>query len=343
LQFHLPQAPAKRLASRWLAAILLAAPALAPAAVELKYASAAPPGSIFAKQVERLAAEIGEETKGEIKVVPFHNSQLGTETDVIAQIVRGRLDMGGFGSATLALQVPEVALLQLPFYFDDVAQRDCVLDNHARPLLAQALEKKGLKLMTWGESGALQIIGKKPYASPADVRGIKAGIFANKANTDFWQRLGANPVPVTTPEVASAMQTGLIDTMTTVAVFYVPSGWNKIAPVMTKLDMSIALTINVINKKTYDGWSPELRAAFDRGVAKTPLATVRKEIRDFNEVMYKAHTDGGGTIAAVTPAQRGECQKGMQAYWTGVAKEIGPAGEKMLAALEAGKQACGRK
>lgn len=328
---------------RCLAAALIAAPAFASAAVELKYASAAPPGSVFAKQVERLAAEIGEETKGEIKVVPFHNSQLGTEIDVISQIVRGRLDMGGFASATLALQVPEVSLLQMPFYFDDVAQRDCVLDNHAKPLLMQSLEKKGLKFMTWGESGAAQIVGKKPYASPADVRGIKAGIFANKANTDFWKRLGANPVPITTPEVASAMQTGLIDTMTTVGAFYVPSGWNKIAPVMTKLDMATSMTVNVLNKKTYDSWSPELRAAFDRGVAKTPLSTVRKEIRDFNEVMYKAHTDGGGTIATVTPAQRAEWQKGMQEYWTGVAKEVGPAGEQMLAALEAGKQACSKK
>jgi len=331
-----------RNACRLLAALSFLATAAATSAqtIELKYASAAPPGSIYAKQIERLAADVAAETKGTVKITPFHNSQLGTEVDVIGQIVRGRLDMGGFASGTLALQVPEVAMLQMPFYFDDAAQRDCVLDSHAKPLLTEALEKKGLKFVTWGESGAGQLISKKAYLTPADVRGIKAGIFANKASTDFWKRLAANPVPVTSPELASSLQTGLIDTWVTVPVFYVPSGLNKIAPVMTKLDMNIALTVNVINKKLYDGWSPEVRAAFDRGVAKTPLATVRKEIRDLNELMYKTHTDGGGTLVTITAAQRAEWQKGVEGYFAEVAKDIGPGGEKMLATLEAGKKAC---
>lgn len=323
-----------------LVASLSTLPSLAQAQIEVRYASAAPPGSIFAKQVDRLATEIGEETKGAVKVNTFHNSQLGGEIDVINQIVRGRLDMGGFAALSLALQVPEVALLQMPFYFDDVVQRDCVLDNHAKPVLADALEKKGLKFLTWGESGAGQIVGKKAYTSPTDVRGIKAGIYANKGSTDFWKRVGANPVPTTTPELASSLQTGLIDSWVTVPVFYVPSGLNKIAPVMTKLDMSIALTVNVMNKKLFDGLAPDVRAALERGVGKTPLATVRKEIRDLNEVMYKMHTDGGGTIATVTPAQRAEWQKGMQDYWIEVARDVGPAGEKMLAVLESGKKAC---
>ena len=318
-------------------------PALASAQTELRYASAAPPGSVFAKQIERLAADIGAETNGAVKIVPFHNSQLGSEADVIGQIARGRLDMGGFASTTLALQVPEVAMLQMPFFFDNTEQRDCTMDEHVKPLIETALEKKGLKFITWGESGSGQLIGKKGYANPEDVRGIKMGVYASKAQTEFWKRFGANPVPTSSPDLASSLQTGLIDAWSTVPVFYVPSGLNKIAPVMTKLDISGALTINVMNKKLFDSFSPELQAKFMKGTFKTPTATVRKEIRDFSDVMVGAHTKGGGTVVNVTSEQRAAWQKGLAEYYFQVAKDYGPAGEKLYTAMNAGKKACKAK
>ncbi|MHA7598835.1 TRAP transporter substrate-binding protein [Alicycliphilus sp. T452] len=340
-RFH---SPAVRTARRWLLALPLAAAVAAPlgahAQQELKYASAAPPGSIFARQIERLAADIAAETGGAVKIVPFHNSQLGAEADVISQIARGRLDMGGFASTTLALQVPEVAMLQMPFFFDSEAQRDCVMDGHVKPLLEAALEKKGLKFVTWGESGSGQLIGKKAYAGPEDVRGIKMGIFASKSWSEFWRRFGANPVPVSSPDMASSLQTGLIDALSTSPVFYVTSGLNKIAPVLTKVDIAGMLTINVINKKLFDGFPPAVQAQFMKGTFKVPTATVRKEIREFNEVVLAAHTKGGGTVASVAPEQRAAWQKGLEGYYGQIAKDYGPAGERLYAAMSAGKKAC---
>ncbi|MGD9944925.1 MAG: TRAP transporter substrate-binding protein DctP [Burkholderiaceae bacterium] len=335
---------AARHSRRWLALAALSAAVLAPstaaAQYQIRYASAAPSGSIFAKQVERLAAQIGEESQGKIQVSPFHNSQLGGEADVIGQIARGRIDMGGFSATTLSLQAPELTLLQLPFFFDSEAQRDCVMDNHAKPLVIEALARKGLHFFAWGESGDVQLVGKKSFASPADLKGIKFGHLPSKALSDFARLQGANPIPITSAEIASSLQTGLIDSFTTMPVFYIPAGLNKIAPIMTKLDMSSAFTINVIHKGTYDKWPAEVRAAFDRGVAKTPTSTVRQEVRDLNRQLLKAHTDGGGAVAPVTPAQRAEWQKGLRPYYLTLVKELGASGEKLFSTMEAGKKAC---
>jgi TRAP-type C4-dicarboxylate transport system substrate-binding protein len=100
--------------------------------LEFKFASSAPPTSPWARQIDRIAANVAEETMGAVKVTPFHGSQLGSENDAIAQISRGRIDMGTFTANSVALQVPEIALLQLPFFFDNQVQRDCVLDNHVQ-------------------------------------------------------------------------------------------------------------------------------------------------------------------------------------------------------------------
>jgi len=307
---------------------------------ELRYASAAPPGSIYAKQVERLAAQVEEETQGKVKIVPFHNSQLGGELDVIGQIARGRIDMGGFAGTALSLQAPEINLLQLPFYFDSTAQRDCVMDNHARPLIAESLAKKGLHFFAWGESGEVQLIGKKPFASPTDLRGIKFGHLPGKTISEFARLKGANSVPISSAEIASSLQTGLIDSYTTIPVVYIPAGLNKISPVMTKLDMYAAVTINVIHKASYDKWPAEVRTAFERGVARTPTSVVRQEVRDLNAQLYKAHTDGGGTLVSVTPEQRAQWQKDLTPFYASVVKDLGAPAEKLFAAMEAGKKAC---
>jgi len=334
------RAPRRALTTLALAAAL--APLAASAQVELKYASAAPPGSLFAKQIERLAADIAAETGGKVKVNPFHNAQLGGEADVIGQIVRGRVEMGGFAAAALSLQTPEIGLLQLPFMFDSTAQRDCVLDNHAKPIVVENLAKKGLHFVAWGESGVNQIIGKKAYPTPADVKGAKVAHFPGKVISEFWRHVGANPVPTSSADLASGLQTGLLDAMATVPVYYIPSGLNKIAPTLTKVDLSAAMTVNVVSKSVYDKWPADLRAAFDRGAAKTPTAQVRSEIRALNEQLLKGHKDAGGTLVDVTPEQRALWQKDLAPYYASIVKDLGEPGAKLFAALEAGKKVCAK-
>ena len=125
--------------------VLAAGQALAQTPVEFKFASAAPPTSPWARQINRTAEQVLEATNGAVKIVPFFGSQLGGENDTIAQIARGRLEMGSFTANSVALQVPEMSLLQLPLYFDSRVQRDCVLDKHLRQVTIDALAKKGLR------------------------------------------------------------------------------------------------------------------------------------------------------------------------------------------------------
>lgn len=313
------------------------------APMELKFSSAAPPTSPWANQINRNAAEVGAETKGAIKLVPYFNSQLGGENDVIAQISRGRIDMGSFTANSAALQVPEIALLNLPFFFESQVQRDCVLDKHAAVPTAEAFNKKGLHMVMWGEIGSIHLPGKKAYASPADVKGIKVGVVTNKMTTEFWQAMGANPVPTNVAEVSSSMQTGLIDTYPTPYAFYMPSGLNKIAPFMTKFPLWESVGVTLMNKGLYDKMAPEVRAAFDAGFAKNPSPKLRAEIRGVDAALTKAHIAAGGTVVEATAEQRAAWSKGLEPVWQAIAKDMGPTGEKYYAMMIAGKQACPAK
>jgi TRAP-type C4-dicarboxylate transport system substrate-binding protein len=310
--------------------------------LEFKFASSAPPTSPWAKQIDRTAAQVAEETKGVVKITPFYGSQLGSENDAIAQISRGRLDMGSFTANSVALQVPEIALLQLPFFFESQAQRDCVLDNHVQKHTVEALAKKNLVFISWGEVGSVHLPGKKAYATPADVKGIKVGVVANKMTADFWRAMGANPIPTNVAEASSSSQTGLIDTYPTPFAFYVPSGLNKILPTMTKLPLWESAGVTLMNKGLYDKMPAELRASFDAGLRKTPVSTLRAEIRGVDTALTAAHKQAGGVVVEATPEQRAEWTKGLAPVWLDIAKDIGPEGEKYLALMDAGKKACAK-
>lgn len=314
--------------------------ASAQSAVELKFASSAPPTSPWAKQVIRMAAQVEEATAGGVKITPFFGSQLGSENDAIAQISRGRIDMGSFTANSVALQVPEIALLQLPMFFDNQPQRDCVLDKHVRDYAVEALAKKNLVFIEWGEVGSVHMPGKKPYLTPADVKGIKVGVVANKMTADFWRAMGANPIPTNVAEATSSSQTGLIDTYPTPFAFYVPSGLNKVLPVMTKLPLWESAGVSLINKAVYERIPAEMRAKMDVGLHKTPVTTLRAEIRGVDTALTQVHEKGGGTVVVATPEQRGEWAKGLEPIWAGIAKDIGPDGEKFLGLMTAGKRAC---
>lgn len=317
---------------------LTAAPAFAQ--VELRWASSAPPTSPWARQIDRHASAVIEESKGALKINPFYNSQLGAENDVIAQISRGRVEMGSFTLSAVALQVPEISLLQLPMYFASTAQRDCVLDHHVQKTVHDALDKKGLKFLAWVEVGPVHLPGRKAYATPADVRGLKIGIVANRQNSELWKALGANPVPTAVAEVSSSMQTGLIDTYPAPYAFYMPSGLNKIAPTMTKLPLNDAVGATLMNKAVYDRLPPEGKAAIERANARFPAPLLRREIRAVDAALTTAHKAAGGTVVEATPEQREQWRQALTAFWPAMARELGPEGERLFAQMEAGRQAC---
>ena len=168
--------------------------------------------------------------------------------------------------------------------------------------VSDLLAKKGIKFLGWTEVGTADIVGKKPYLVPADVKGLKAASASNKVSAMTWTTLGANPTPIGITEIASAFQTGLTDVNGTVVTFYLPSGLAKVAPVFVPRRA-------VRRPGHHPHEQGNLRQAACRredgarqggvGRSEDPL---RKEIRGFEEVLRGMHVKAGGTIATPTPS-----------------------------------------
>jgi TRAP-type C4-dicarboxylate transport system substrate-binding protein len=293
-------------------------------------------------QVDRFAANVAELSKGSIKISAFINSQLGSEQDTIQQIARGRIDMGGYSVTAGSLIVPEISLLNLPFLFKDTAEQDCVLDKHLTKMTADLFAKKGLQFLDWNHVGITNLIGKKAFVSPDELKGLKARAQPTKIGPYLWTAFGANPNPLPVTEWNSAHQTGLVDVADAPMTFYVVAGLNKVAPVLTMTRHLDQAGVSVMNKAVYDKLSPEARKVIVEAGANAPAATLRKEVREFELKLGALHKSQGGTIVELTPEQRDVWRKGMEASWTKAVAAVGGESNAYWKAIQDGIKDCSK-
>ncbi|SDE61332.1 TRAP transporter substrate-binding protein [Ruegeria marina] len=329
----------KTLAAAGAIAIAVVSPATAETV--LKLATAAPQKTPWGAQIMRLADAIAEESEGRLKVEPYFNSQLGTENDTLAQLARGRIEMGLFTVSAGAQQAPEVGLMQLYGLYDSTDQRACVQDNYLTDKIRERLSPKGVYFGTWAEVGNGYFFAKEPITSVEQLKGMKVGISVNKINTEYWKAVGANPVPVSPGEAASGASTGLIEMYPTVYSFYIPSGLNKIIPVVSEYNYSNGPAMFAVSQRTLDSMSEEDQAAINRAFDRFTSKEIMDEIFAFEDKMREIHIASGGEIVQVSEEFKNEMSAMLPPFWATMTAEYGDVGAEIMALVQKAKAECG--
>ncbi len=314
--------------------------ALAQSAVELRYATSAPPKTVWEMQVQRFQKQVEEGSKGTLKINAFLNSQLGSEQDTVAQVARGRIDMGGYSITAGSLLVPEISLLNIPFLFKDQKEQDCVADKHLTKVTQDMFLKKGVVMIGWSEVGVADIIGKKAFTSPNDLKGLRARSAPNKVAGFMWSEFGANPNPLPVTEWNSAFQTGLIDVADSAPTFYMFSGLAKLAPVVTMTQHQDQGGVVIVNKDAFDKLSAEHKKVLESTSVTTPASQLRAEVRGFEGKIREMHKAAGGTIVELTPEQRAVWRKGIEAAWPKMVAAVGGEANAYWKSIQDGIKSC---
>lgn len=325
------------------AAMIGALPTLGPAmanAVELKYASVAPPGSPWAKLIDGLVNNAAKRSGGELVIKPFLGGQLGPEPVVVQQVARGRVDMGGFSLTAASLVVPELALLAAPYLWDSREQAVCALDNYLIKSLQPYFERRGLVNMGWGEAGFQVVFAKRPLTKAADYEGLKIRVAPSKGSAATFRAFGSNGVILPAAELNGALQTGLVEAAEIPATFGILTGVGQLAPVINRTDHIYLPTMTLVSKKSFDRLSPENREALLG--ASLPAPVQRKTVRGVEAAMIKRLTDAGGKVVELDPAELAILlEKGRAAHAELVA-QVGGDAERVWALIQDAKAACTR-
>ncbi len=177
----------------------------------LRYADNQPQDYPTTKAAEYFAALVEERSGGRVRIRVFADAALGDEIGVFRQMQFGGIDFARASVGTLAGFVPEMAILQLPYLFEDAGHMWRVLDGEIGAELLGTIESAGVIGLSWFDAGARNIYTRVPVRTLADLRGLTIRVQESDLMSRMIRLWGASPVQMPYGEVYSALQTGRID------------------------------------------------------------------------------------------------------------------------------------
>jgi tripartite ATP-independent transporter DctP family solute receptor len=156
---------------------------------------------------------IREATNGRLDIRLFPANQLGSDTDLLAQVRNGGVEFFTLAASILSTLVPAAAIANTGFAFTNYTEVWKAMDGDLGKYIRSQIEKVGIVTMSraW-DNGFRQITSSThPVKVPGDLKGMKLRVPPSPMLTSLFQALGAGPTPINFNELYSALQTKLVE------------------------------------------------------------------------------------------------------------------------------------
>ena len=214
----------------------------------------------------QFAERVHRGTQGRVSTKIFPGGQLGKDTAVLQQVQLGAVEMGIFAFPhTSKLFRPFNAFL-LPFLFGDHAAGTFALEGPtAQKLYADFEKATGIKVLGAFNGGFRGITNSvKPITSVTDFAGMKIRVPGSPVLIATLQKLGINPISMSTGEIFTALQQKTIDGQESGVAWGFGKGFAEVQKYLTETRHAVSGTVMVINTKFLNS----LSAADQKAVAQ---------------------------------------------------------------------------
>lgn len=261
-----------------------------------KLATGQDPSHPVNKRAQEAVDRIKAATNGRLEIRLFPANQLGSDTDLLAQVRNGGVEFFNQASSVLSTLVPAAGIVNTGFAFTDYDQVWKAMDGPLGKYVRGQIEKVGLLTMSkpW-DNGFRQITtSTRPIHTPDDLRGLKLRVPSAPMLSTLFTALGASPTPINFNEVYSALQTRLVEGQE-----------NPLAIIATARLYEVQKYCSLTNHVWDAYWILGNRKAVDR----LPKDIQEIVFREFE----KSANDERADIAALSKSLRGDLQaKGLQ-------------------------------
>jgi TRAP-type C4-dicarboxylate transport system substrate-binding protein len=303
----------------------------------LELGTVVPTGSPWAMQLKRLKEYIEKETGGRVKV----KLRLGGSNE---RSLARRTQMGskqGFAGSVGGLSsiVREVNVLEAPYVFDTVEEADKALDDpEVLKQVREILEKQKLVFALWGENGFRSYFSRRPIRSPEDMKGSRYRSQEAIAHVEAYKALGASPVTIDVANTMTSLQTGVVDGFDNTPLFAIATTWYQ---GLGDGERNLLLSrhsyqpgIVVYSKKWFDTLPQDIQKVL-LSVPYDLTTWGRDQVRKMEPVLQKNLVRYGYEIHDPSPAEIQKFKDKEKGVPEAVAKQTGPAGVKLLKAVQA--------
>jgi len=251
----------------------------------LRIASLAPAGSSWMKILNAWNKTLKAKTDGKLKMRFYPGGSQGDERDFVRKMRVGQLDGGVVTMTGMSMLVPAMTVLTIPGFLDTYEELDRVRAKMA-PEFEGMFGKENMRLVGWGDAGKTRLFSVQPIKSPNDIKAMRPWVWKDDPIfVDFYQVIGASAVRLGVPEVYPALQTRMVDVISSSALTAVALQWYTRVKYMTARNSAIIAGGTVMRKDKYDELPPEFQEAFDSTAARAH-ELLNKTIRRDDEKAY---------------------------------------------------------
>lgn len=279
------------------------------------------------KSLLEMTEELKRETGGALQLNCNVGGSIPIKTATMTQAVSDdviQFGMADSGAYSGFVQLAGMTSLPGLFATDEELGRGFTA---VAPLLDAALAKKNVKYLGAVHYPRQVFWGVGPLASLADISGKKIRV-TTPEQAEFARRFNAVPVTIGSPEVSSALQSGLVQVVLTASA---GGGrlWKEHFKSNFRAGPNYVTVLLIANRKTFDKLPADLQAKVSARVQKWGDELTAKLSRD-EETLTQEFAKSGMVVTRGKPEDFRAIEDKMRSYWLEWAKAKGPEAEEGL-------------
>jgi len=198
-----------------------------------------------------------QETNGQVQLRIYPNGVVGGERDTIRKMRVGQIQASAMSSIGLAELTDQIQAFTLPMGFETYEDVDKVKEVMFDDI-SEGLSQSGFKLLFLVDIGWVYWFSSKEISVPQDLKDAKIYTTAGDYVTvELFRKFGFNAVPVSETDVLTSLQTGMINSMQTVPILSLSSGWSALMPNMLDLKWGAFVGAVIVDERVWNKIKPE--------------------------------------------------------------------------------------
>ncbi len=258
--------------------------------ITIKLATVAPQGTEYYNLLFEMGQEWEKATDGQIKLRIYPNGVVGGENDTIRKMKIGKIHASAMSSIGLAELTDQIQAFTLPMGYNSYDEIDKVKDVMYDDI-SDGLAESGFKLLFLVDIGWVYWFSANEISVPQDLMNSKIYTTAGDYVTvDLFKKFGFNAIPVSETDILVSLQTGMIDSMPTVPILSLSSGWSALLPNMLDVKWGAFVGAVIVDERVWNLIKPEHQEAMiaiSRDIGKKYQESGREMEKNALEVMQQ--------------------------------------------------------
>jgi len=276
------------------------------------------PGNSVYVLFDEFAKRVQTYSGGKIKPEVHHSGELGGDDQLLQSLRLGTVDLASASTGNMGSMTKALLWADLPYI---LVSRDGMEKVFTDPEISAKLSKDierdvGTKVLGYLQAGGYRMLQnkKRPLKVPADAKGIKFRTTASPIDVALIQAWGGLPSQVAWAETFTAVQQGVVDGLNLQPVWTSLNGFGQVIKYATRNNAVMGLHCIQMNKKVWDGLSPELQQAVQKAMNDAIQIANKADAADESQYVKKLEA-GGMAIYDPTPAELDQWRKAAMPVW----------------------------